>query len=208
MLSGGREASILTPGDIMIDTLPAPRFAGPRSLEETVSHRRSVREFRATALDRGELSQLLWATQGVTSEEGKRASPSAGALYPLEVYVATGEGLFHHEVEDHVLLKVADGDLRPAIRAASMDQSCLTSAPAVFVFTAVYERTCREYGGRGRMYVHMDVGHAAQNLLLQADALGLAGVPVAAFDPRALAEVLGSPREEEPVYLVPIGHPA
>ena len=100
-----------------------------------------------------------------------------------------------------------DGDLRPQVRAASLHQACITSAPAVFVFTAVYERTCSEYGGRGRMYVHMDVGHAAQNLLLQAAALGLAGVPVGAFDPAQLKPVLALKEDEELVYLVPIGRP-
>ena len=191
----------------MILPLPAPRLTGELSLEAAVARRRSVREFHPTELRPDQLSQLLWATQGVTAEDGKRASPSAGALYPLEVYVATREGLFHYEVERHALRRVAERDLRAAMRAVALDQSCVTSAPAVFAYTAVYARTCDEYGERGRTFVHMDAGHAAQNLLLQAEALGLAGVPVAAFDPPALADVLGAPEEEEPIYLVPIGEP-
>jgi SagB-type dehydrogenase family enzyme len=188
--------------------LPEPRYRGPLSLEEAVRARRSVREFRPEPLTASEISQLLWATQGVTGDQGYRAAPSAGAFYPLEVYVLTSEGLDHHEVEEHALRRVAAGDTRAELRSVSFDQSCITSAPAVFVFSAVYDRTCREYGSRGRMYVHMDVGHAAQNLLLQAEAMGLAGVPVAAFDPAEVSRILSLPAEEDPVYLVPIGRSA
>ena len=188
-------------------SLPAPRMTGELSVEEAIRRRRSIREFRPEILGPDEVSQLLWAAQGVTGEQGYRAAPSAGAFYPLETYVLTEDGLDHYEVEAHALRRVADGDLRAAVRAVSFDQACITSAPAVFAFTAVYERTCREYGGRGRMYVHMDVGHAAQNLLLQAETLGLAGVPVAAFDPEELARILVLPEAEEPVYLVPVGRP-
>lgn len=191
----------------MLLDLPAPDLKGARSLEDVICHRRSRREFRSESLDRAEVSQLLWATQGITGDEGYRAAPSAGALYPLELYVATADGLFHYEVSAHSLRRVADGDPRPAMRRASLDQACLTSAPVVFVFAAVYTRTCDEYGERGRMYVHMDAGHAAQNLLLQAEALGLAGVPVAAFDPAELTSALNLSGSEEPVYLVPVGRP-
>ncbi len=189
----------------MEQPLPTPRHTGPLSLEEAIRNRRSVREFLPEPLSSDEVSQLLWATQGITGEQGLRAAPSAGALYPLEVYVITAEGLDHHEVEAHALRRMSDGDLRAAVRSVAFDQACITSAPAVFLFTAVYERTCGEYGSRGRMYVHMDVGHAAQNLLLQAEVLGLAGVPVAAFDPADLKPILALPEHEEPVYLVPIG---
>lgn len=191
----------------MPSPLPDPRTTGTHPLEEAIHSRRSVREFKSDAVSEQEVSQLLWAAQGVTGDQGYRAAPSAGAFYPLETYLITEVGVDHYLVEAHALERVAEGDVRPEVRAVSFDQSCITSAPAVFLFTAVYERTCREYGDRGRMYVHMDVGHAAQNLLLQAEALGLAGVPVAAFDPADLARILTLPEEEEPVYLVPIGRP-
>jgi len=192
----------------MSSRLPEPRTTGGLSLEEAIARRRSVREFRPESLTPQQLSQLLWSAQGITGDQGYRAAPSAGALYPLETYVITAEGLAHYEVEPHSLRLLGARDLRSEIRAVSFDQACITSAPAVFAFTAVYERTCGEYGSRGKMYVHMDVGHAAQNLLLQAEALGLAGVPVAAFDPAALSRILSLPEQEEPVYLVPIGRPA
>jgi SagB-type dehydrogenase family enzyme len=192
----------------MPTSLPAPDTGGSLSVEAAIRMRRSVREFLPDRLDPRALSQLLWSCQGITGEDGYRAAPSAGALYPLETYVLTSEGAYHYDVEAHALRRVGDADLREAVRAASFDQGCITSAPAVFLFAAVYDRTCREYGPEGRKYVHMDVGHAAQNLLLQATALGLSGVPVAAFDPAALAEVLALPEGQEPLYLVPVGRPA
>ena len=192
----------------MRSKLPDPSTTGTHPLEDAIRSRRSVRDFKSDPVSEQDISQLLWAAQGVTGDQGYRAAPSAGAFYPLETYVITDEGVYHYLVEAHSLERVADGDVRSAVRAVSFDQSCITSAPAAFLFTAVYERTCREYGGRGRMYVHMDVGHAAQNLLLQAEALGLAGVPVAAFDPAEVSRILSLPEDEEPVYLVPIGRPA
>ena len=192
----------------MPTSLPAPDAEGSLSLEMAIRMRRSIREFLPDRLDPRVVSQLLWSCQGITGEGGYRAAPSAGALYPLETYVLTSEGMFHYEVEPHALRRVSDADLREAVRSASFDQAFITSAPAVFLFAAVYDRTCSEYGPEGRKYVHMDVGHAAQNLLLEATALGLAGVPVAAFDPAALAEVLPLPEEQEPLYLVPVGRPA
>jgi SagB-type dehydrogenase family enzyme len=188
--------------------LPDPSISGTHPVENAIHSRRSVREFRPDPVSLEDISQLLWAAQGVTGDQGYRAAPSAGAFYPLETYVITAEGVSRYLVETHALEQVGDGDLRPAVRAVSFDQSCVTSAPAVFLFAAVYERTCREYGSRGRMYVHMDVGHAAQNLLLQAEALGLAGVPVAAFDPEEVSRILALPDGEEPIYMVPIGTPA
>ena len=177
------------------------------SVEQAIEIRRSVREFVQESLDTEAISQLLWSTYGLTGDQGLRAAPSAGAFYPLELYVATADGLYRYDPASHTLSQAKEGDLRPALREHSLDQACVTSAPAVFVFTAIYERTCAEYGGRGRMYVHMDVGHAAQNLLLQAATLGLAGVPVGAFDPERLKPVLGLAEDEELVYLVPIGRP-
>lgn len=189
-------------------SLPRPQLKGQMPMEQALSKRRSVREFKNTALTEQELSQLLWAAQGITSREGLRTAPSAGALYPLEVYVATAQGLYHYDPRQHVLEQRLASDLRPALFRAALEQEAVRDAPTVFVFAAVYERTARKYGAtRSPRYVHMEVGHAAQNLLLEAVALGLGGVPVGAFDDSAVQKALGLPPEEKPVYLVPVGHP-
>jgi len=188
--------------------LPPPQLKGQMPVEQALAKRRSVREFKTTALTEQELSQLLWAAQGITSRDGLRTAPSAGALYPLEVYVATAQALYHYDPRQHVLEQRLAGDLRPALFRAALEQEAVRDAPAVFVFAAVYERTSRKYGAaRSPRYVHMEVGHAAQNLLLEAVALGLGGVPVGAFDDSKVQKTLGLPPEEKPVYLVPVGHP-
>jgi len=189
-------------------TLPPPDRTGRMTLEQALARRRSVREFAAQPLSEQELSQLLWAAQGITHPDGLRTAPSAGALYPLELYVAIVSGFYHYDFHEHRLDLHSDGDLRPALYRASLEQDCVREAPAVFVIAAVYERTEREYGHRrGPRYVHMDAGHAAENMLLQAVTLGLGAVPVAAFHDGQVQKVLSLPRDYQPVYLIPIGHP-
>jgi SagB-type dehydrogenase family enzyme len=186
--------------------LPEPRYEGPTSLEETLLRRRSVREFSDEPLTWAEISQLLWAAQGITDAQGRRTAPSAGACFPLELYLVTAEGLHHYDPDEHSLSQIRSGDLRRAICAVSLDQEHLQQAPATLVFAAIYDRTARRYGAeRGRRYVYLDVGHAAQNVLLQAVALGLSAVPVGAFDDDRLHDALGLPEDHEPLYMVPVG---
>ncbi len=195
-------------GSENIVQLPLPQQKGKMSLEEALARRRSVREFTREALTERELSQLLWAAQGMTRPDGLRTAPSAGALYPLELYVATAKGFYHYEVSRHRLMQLSDRDLRAAMRRAALDQEVITQAPAVFVIAAVYERTSRKYGAtRTPRYVHMEVGHAAENLLLEAVALGLGGVPVGAFEDDAIRNALSLPVDHRPLYLIPLGHP-
>ena len=187
--------------------LPPPDQTGQVTLEQTLARRRSVREFAAQPLTEQQLSQLLWAAQGITHPERLRAAPSAGALYPLELYVATADGFYHYDPGEHRLDRHAEGDLRPALCRASWQQEFVQEAPAVFVIAAVYERTERKYGRqRGPRYVHMEAGHAAENVLLQAVALGLGAVAVAAFQDEQVQKVLSLPREQQPLYLIPVGH--
>lgn len=186
--------------------LPPPRTKGELSLEEVLAKRRSIREFRDRVLTDGELSQLLWAAQGITDREGDRAAPSAGALFPLELYVAKSDGFFHYRPEDHTLQCLATDDPRPVLCRAALDQEMLEQAPATFVLAAVYERTARKYGRtRSPRYVHMEAGHAAQNLLLEAVALGLGAVLVGAFEDEEIQSVLSLPRDHRPLYLIPVG---
>ncbi len=178
------------------------------SVEEALARRRSIREFIPQKLTERELSQLLWAAQGITHPDGLRTAPSAGALYPLELYVATASGFYHYEPRGHRLVQLSDRDLRASVRRAALDQEAITQAPAVFVIAAVYERTSRKYGAtRTPRYVHMEAGHAAENLLLEAVALGLGGVPIGAFDDDALQNVLALDANCRPLYLIPVGHP-
>ena len=194
-------------GSARILRLQAPQQKGKMSLEEALARRRSIREFTGEALTEQELSQLLWATQGLTHPDGFRAAPSAGALYPLETYLATASGFYHSDPRGHCLVRLSDRDLRAAMYRPAGDQEALTQAPAVFVIAAVYERISCKYGTvRAPRYVYMEVGHAAQNLLLEAVALGLGGVPVGAFEDQGLQKALALPVDHRPLYLVPVGH--
>lgn len=188
--------------------LPRPRRRGRLSVEEALAGRRSVREFRNRPLTRGQLSQLLWATQGVTTREGDRTVPSAGGLFPLEVYVASAEGLFHYEPEPHRLERLSGRDPRRAIHRLALEQAPLLKAPAVFILAAVYQRVVRRYEAESRRYVLIEVGHAAQNLLLQAVGLGLGSVVIGAFYDAELRKALRIPVSHRPLYLIAVGPPA
>jgi SagB-type dehydrogenase family enzyme len=188
--------------------LPDPRLSGGTSVEQAIAGRRSVRRFTRRTLNLRELSQLLWAAQGITSRSGARAAPSPGALYPLDVYVVTRDRLGHYIPHQHRLLVLVEGDLRSRLAAAVFGQAAVEEAPAVFVVTAVYARAAEEYGPRAERYATLEAGHVAQNILLQAVALGLAAVPVGAFDGALVRSALGLPADHEPLYLLPVGHAA
>jgi SagB-type dehydrogenase family enzyme len=187
--------------------LPPAVSTGAMSLEQALTARRSVRDFASETLGIEETSQLLWAAQGVTSASGNRTAPSAGALYPLELYVADATGVHHYLPDGHRLQRVAAGDVRPAIMDAALGQAPIGDAPSVFVITAVQARTEAKYGSRAERYVKLEAGHAAQNLLLQAVALDLGAVPVGAFGDLEVRRVLDLPDGEEPLYLIAVGHP-
>ncbi len=188
--------------------LPQPEKSAGMSLNEALARRRSVRAFSARPLTQQELGQLLWAAQGITSNDGKRTAPSAGARYPLELYVATPAGLFHYLPAGHQLERRVAGDIRPALSRAAGGQSSVAEAGAVFVIAAASQRTAQRYGPeRSPRFVQLEAGHVAQNLLLQAVALGLAGVPVGAADDAQVRSVVQLPQGEDAVYMVVIGHP-
>jgi len=188
-------------------SLPAPRQQGELSLEEAIVRRRSTRAFTEQKLTLEQISQLLWAAQGLTDPHGFRAAPSAGALYPLEVYLVSPDGLYHYRPQGHELELLAAQDLRSAIWQAGLEQDALRQAPAVFVICAVYQRTEAKYGSRATRYVQLEAGHAAQNLLLQAVALELAGFPIGAFQDEPLQAALSLPEDHQPLYLLAVGYP-
>lgn len=191
--------------------LAEPRYEGAVALERCLALRRSVRDFRDVALKSSELGQLLWAAQGLTGAGGFRAAPSAGALYPLEIYAAIGkveslaQGVYRYLVARHELTAVATGDCRKALAAAALDQDWIASAAAVICIASVFERTTAKYGRRGHGYVLLEAGHAAENLLLQAVALGLGATMVGAFDDEGVARSLRLRVAEQPLCLIPIG---
>lgn len=188
--------------------LPAPAQQGRLSLEEALARRRSVRAYTQEPLTPRELGQLLWAAQGITSSQGLRTAPSAGARYPLELYAVLPEGVYRYEPQRHQLAHHLAGDRRPELYAVALRQEAVLQAAAVIVITAVYRRTAERYGAeRTPRYVHMEIGHAAQNVLLQAVALNLAAVPIGAFHDEQVQGVLALPADQAPLYLIPVGHP-
>lgn len=192
--------------------LPAPRTDGDTSVEQAIQRRRSVRAYRDAPLSLAEISQLLWSAQGITEpRDSRRTAPSAGATYPLEVYVVSGnvaglpKGVYKYRPVDHEIARVRDGDVRKELAAAALGQSWVEQGAAALVFSAVYERTTRRYGERGIRYVHMEVGHAGQNVHLQAVSLGLGTVVVGAFDDDRVRRIVGMPDGEHPLYIMPVG---
>ena len=173
--------------------------------------RRSVREYANLPLTLEDISQLLWAAQGITTEWGGRTAPSAGALYPLEVYLVVGNvenlacGVYKYKPERHELVKVRDDDVRGELAQAALGQTWVKEGAIDIVIAAVYERTTKKYGDRGVMYVHMEAGHAAQNIYLQAAALNLGMVTVGAFYEDQVKDILGMPGNEIPLYVIPVG---
>lgn len=197
--------------------LPSPSFKGNVSVEEALLKRRSIRNYTDQPLTLEQVSQLLWAAYGVTKKIGNvllKTAPSAGATYPLEIYVMVGNvvglepGIYKYNPENHTIKLHLSGDLRQQVTKACLSQTMISRAPISIIYAAVYERTTVRYGQRGReRYVPMDVGHSAQNVYLQATAMGLGTCAVGAFDDAELAAVVKLPDKEEPIYLMPVGYP-
>jgi SagB-type dehydrogenase family enzyme len=213
LLGPGEETAEMRAASVETAALPAPRLTGTVTIEAALRARRSVREFARSALGLAELSQLLWAAQGTSAADGRRTAPSAGALYPLELLVVAGDvaglqsGVYRYRPKTHRLDLAVSGDRRRALAAAALGQDWMSAAPAVLVIAAVYARTERKYGERGARYVHFEAGCAAQNLALQAAALGLGTVVVGAFEDRAVATTAGLDGDERPLALMPVGRP-
>lgn len=196
----------------LAQALPQPERSAGHSLEQALAQRRSVREFAAAPLRLEELAQLAWAAQGATGS-GHRTAPSAGGLYPLELGIVVGNveglvpGVYRYEPDAHRLARVAGGDRRAQLAAAAFRQAWIAQAPAIFVIAAVEQRTTAKYGERGVRYAQMEAGHAGENLLLQATALGLGATVVGAFDDETVKSVTGLPTTARPLSLIPVGRP-
>ncbi|MCF8378391.1 MAG: SagB/ThcOx family dehydrogenase [Bacteroidales bacterium] len=200
--------------------LPDPDFNSGISVEDALMHRRSVREFSQEQITMAQVSQLLWAAYGITERKsfpgfldgGLRTAPSAGGLYPLEIYLIAGNvegleaGVFKYESNGHLLIRHYEGDVRGDLAKAALDQNFIMDAPMILFFAAVFKRTTQKYGERGReRYVCMDLGHSAQNVYLQAFSLNLGTCAVGAFTDQIVSSVLMLPEDEEPLYIMPVG---
>ena len=190
--------------------LPKAEYRG-LALEQALIQRRTVREFSVQPVTLRELSQLLWAAQGITSQSGFRTAPSAGALYPLEVDVVVGAvdglspGIYRYLPRTHRLQKVLQGDRRKETAQAALGQWWMRDAPLMLIISAVSQRTENKYGRRASLYVPIEAGAAAQNVLLQAVSLGLSAAIVGAFDTQRLHELIGAKKKEEPLVILPVG---
>ena len=201
--------------------LPKPVLTGEFSIEKVLHERRSVRKYTDEPLTLEEVSQLLWSAYGITYTReglpefirgGFKTAPSAGARYPLEIYLVAGNvkgllpGVYWYVPQGHVIHRLADGDVRSDLMAACLSQKFAGEAPASIVWSAVYERCTEKYGERGRdRYVCMDLGHSAQNVYLQCGSLGLGTCAIGAFTDEDLKKVIGMTEEEEPLYVMPVG---
>ncbi len=194
--------------------LPPPAHRGAMSVEEALKARRTVREFAARGLDLPQVSQLLWGADGLSDPRGLRTAASAGATYPLEIYLVVGErgvadlpaGVYRYLVKEHALEPGVKGDLRQAVARAALHQTWMTHAPVMVVIAAEYRRCTARYGERGIMYTHMESGHVGANVFLQAEALGLGAGIVGAFEDKGLGQTLQLPKEQAPLLVMPVGY--
>jgi len=195
--------------------LPTPKFDGETSLEKTIKDRRTIRSFTSRHLTLEQLSQLIWAAQGITADRGHlRAAASGGALYPIDLYAVVGQngvegieaGVYHYEPKGHSLSLVTEGDLRNEVARASLSQMWMAKPPLSLVITAEYDRINIKYGTRGVRYAMIEAGHVGQNIFLQSEALGLGAGIVGAFDDKDVIRVMGIPRSHEPLLIMPVGY--
>lgn len=194
--------------------LRPPAKKGGMSVAEALEVRRTMRHFAARPLDLPQVSQLLWGADGLSDPRGLRTSPSAGATYPLDLYLVVGErgvkdlpaGVYHYLVAEHALTPVAPGDARAPVARACLHQTWMTEAPVLLVISGEYSRCTARYGPRGIRYTHMEVGNVSQNLFLTAEALDLGAGIVGAFEDKVLAQVLKLPPAHEPLLVMPMGY--
>ncbi len=192
--------------------LPTPITKSNTSIEEALKHRRSVRAYKNTPLTLKQIAQLLWAAQGITTQNGFRTAPSAGALYPLTVYLITQDitdlpaGIYQYMPNNHSLQLRVSGDKNIQLANTSKHQaSMLRNSQAYLVITGIYKKTTIQYGSRGKRYVHMEAGHVAENISLQAVALKLSTVTIGSFEDKAVQSILNLSKQEVPLYIMPIG---
>ena len=216
-----QSAIIKLDGDTLSYVLPSPLTDGTISVEKALSQRRSHRKYMDAALPSEQLSQILWAAYGITQPRpdrplmrgGLRTAPSAGGLYPFEIYAVVGKvkdiepGVYRYVADGHKLVQVVAGDVREQLCEMALSQAFIKEAPVSIFYSAIFSRMTTKYGERGReRYVCIDLGHSAENIYLQAEALNLGCCAVGAFRDNQVAELLKMSEEEEPLYLLAVGY--
>jgi SagB-type dehydrogenase family enzyme len=195
--------------------LPKPILKGEVSVEEAIKHRRTIRSYLSKALTLEQLSQIFWAAQGITEDGGyKRSAPSAGALYPLDIYAVVGDngvrglkaGIYHYDPDKHVAMLITEGDFRKDVARTALSQMWMARAPLNLVITSEYSRITSKYGTRGEMYAMIEAGHVGQNIFLQAEALGLRVGIVGAFHDNDVIRVMKISRTHSPLLILPVGY--
>jgi SagB-type dehydrogenase family enzyme len=195
--------------------LPLPQLEGKMSVEEALARRRSRRVFKDYSLTLEQVSQLLWSAQGITEERnGLRTAPSAGALYPLDIYLVVGKdkvedlkvGVYHYNPLQHSLTIILEEDRRREISQACLDKNQIENAPVSLIITAEFSRTTNKFGKKGINFVYMEAGHVAQNIYLQVESLGLATVSMGGIREKDISQALNLPEQYIPLYVMPVGH--
>ena len=193
----------------MIIQLTDPNLEGKVSLEEALAKRRSVRQFSSQPLKRTQIGQLAWAGQGVTEpQKGLRTAPSAGATYPIELLFATPEGLFVYRPADHSLMQIGNQDIRNGLATAASGQESIAGAGCNIIVAGSVRKLTDQYKDKARTYMHMEAGHVAQNIQLQAVCLNLGSVTVGGFNTKEVRKVCNLTRGLEPLYIICVGYPA
>ena len=195
--------------------LPEPRYESTTSVEEALKGRRSIRDFSEEPLGIEEVSQLLWAGQGVTSEDGKRTVPSAGATYTIELYIIAlnvegfSKGIYHYNPSEHSLIRIREGDFREELLGATRNQPRFEKVPVSIIIAGNFERHKKKFGGVPedlvKTWVYTEAGHASQSMYLQSESLGLGMVLMGGFDESKLNSLLELPSNETSLYLIPLG---
>jgi SagB-type dehydrogenase family enzyme len=207
--SAGLYSQVAPPGPVVTTIrLPEPVLNGKVSLEQAIKNRRSIRQFTTEPLKITQIGQLCWSAQGITDEEkGLRAAPSAGAIYPMQLYVVLADGLYLYLPKEHSLEKQINGDIRPMLRTATFGQQVIQDSPCSFVIAGSIKKIEAKYRGRGEKFTYLEAGHIAQNIHLQAVSLGLGSVPLGAFDSKSVTAICKLPEGLEALYLVCTGNP-
>jgi SagB-type dehydrogenase family enzyme len=217
--SGSKKSVYTSRNVISITSLPSPVLTGNVSVEEAIQNRRSVRKFSNESITMGNVSQILWAAQGITDNQSSlRAAPSAGQVYPLELYVIVGtngvsglqEGVYHYVPSNNTLEKVMNGDLRSDLSGIANGQPWVKQAPINILITGNYRKMINKYTDKelSTRFVDLEAGHVGENIYLQSESLGLATVSLGSFNENQLIQLLNLPSNETPIYIFPVGHPA